>query len=246
MGGLVAAGSFLVWAFGIKPRTPTFGFFPVLSVLVALACAVLFYLGKRLPANRPIVATAPATPQLQLSTPDTRVTDSDPQLEIRVADLRGITMSDDPKEQACFDLINRGKQSSANFACIEDFNIGGYRVVFRHFPPPIPPLGNHESITPFYINKPDGKLSNHTIFTIFAAAWGDLHNPKLYEYSIPLRATYQDDFRNLFEVRCDLIFHPFEHANRCIGQKGGPVVLETKNNTIRKVAARLSAVNWGD
>jgi hypothetical protein len=126
--------------------------------------------------------------QLKAQKPDTTVKDSDPQLEIKLADLRGRTMSQDPKEQACFDLINRGTQSPANFACIEDFNIGGYRVVFRNFPPPIRPHGNHDSITPLYINKPDGKLCDDDIFGVLYSAWGELRNPKLYEYTVPIKA----------------------------------------------------------
>jgi hypothetical protein len=168
-------------------------------------------------------------------------------LEIKVADLRGRIVSKNSIEQACFDIINRGKQSRAQFVCIEDFNIGGYRVVFRSFPPPIAPFGNHESITPLYINKPDGKLCDKDIFTVLFYAWDDLKNPKLYEYVIPIKATYQDEGRNLFEVRCDLVFYPQEHVNQqnpgLTGYRGG-TILETKNHRIRKVAPAISAVAW--
>ncbi len=176
---------------------------------------------------------------------DTTLRDSDPQLEIKIADLRGKTGSSDPKEQACFDLINRGKHSPAKFACLEDFYIGGYYVAFRNFLPPIKPFGNHDSITPHYINKPDGTLCDKDIFTILFWAWDDLKNPKLYEYTIPIKATYQDEARNLFEVRCDLVFYPFEHTSHRMGQSSGTII-ETKNHKIRKVAAVLTPVNWSE
>jgi len=175
--------------------------------------------------------------------PNPTVKDSDPLLEIKIADLRGKTMSDEPKEQACFDLINRGTQSPARFACIEDFNIGGYRVAFRSFPPSIQPFNNHESITPLYINNPDGTLCQYNIFEVCLYAWSELKNPKLYEWPIPIKATYQDDGRNLFEVHCDLVFCPSEYANRSRGQMNNDVI-KTKNHKIRKVSPALSSVDW--
>lgn len=193
--------------------------------------------------QQPITASQPVK-SAELPKPDTSVKDSDPQLEIKVADLRGRTMSDDPKEQACFDLINRGKQSSARFACIEDFKIGEYLVAFRHFPQPIAPCGNHESIIPHYINKPDGTLCKNHIFTVFSAVCSDLKNPKLYEYVVQIKVTYQDDDRNLFETHCDLVFYPFENANRSLGRPTG-TVLETKNHKLRKVAP-AHLINWGN
>jgi hypothetical protein len=174
---------------------------------------------------------------------DSSIKDSDPQIEIKLADLRGKTMSDKAEEQACFDLINRGKQSPAKFVCIEDFNIGGYRVAFRSFPPSISPFANHGSIFPLYINKPDGKLCTQTIFTVFSVAWSELHNPQLYELAIPIKATYQDEGRTLFEVRCDLVFYPLEHAERCTGKMGNTVI-ETKNHKWRKVAPASHPVDW--
>jgi hypothetical protein len=182
--------------------------------------------------------------QLRAQKPDLSVKDEDPKLEIKIADLRGITMSDKPSEQACFDLINRGKRSEAKFVCIEDFYIGSYFVAFRDFPRPIKPFGEHQSISPFYINKPDGKLSNDTIFSVFLYAWSDLHNPQLYEFSVPIKVTYQDDARNLFEVRCDLVWYPSEHANVSLGKRTGAVI-EIKNHKVRKVAA-AHPVNWSD
>jgi len=156
-------------------------------------------------------------------------------------------MSEKPMEQACFDLINRGKKSSVNFACIEDFKIGGYYVAFRHFPPPIASGGNHESVTPHYINKPDGKLCDKDVFTVFFYAWEELKNSKVYEYSIPIKATYQDEHRNLFEVRCDLVFYPQEHVNHQHPQLTGytgATILETKNQKIRKVAPSIERIDW--
>ncbi len=175
--------------------------------------------------------------------PDTSIKDSDPQIEIKFSDLRGKTGSSKPEEQACFDLINRGKHSPAKFVCIEDFNIGGYRVVFRTFPPSIAPFANHESICPLYINRPDGKVCTSDIFAVFAAAFGDLKNHKLYEYPIPIKARYEDDAGNLFEVRCDLVFYPSEAGERAFG-KTGNTVIETKNQKIRKIALASYPIDW--
>jgi len=241
--GIVAAVTAIIW---FVDKMPGGLWVPALLMLAACACALMFYLGKRIEPKIPLplpVAPPHSTRSAPTPIPDASIKDSDPQLEIKVADLRGKTMSEKPTEQACFDLINRGKKSPANFACIEDFNIGGYHVAFRNFPPPIAPLGNHESVTPHYINKPDGRLCTNDIFTIFSAAWSDLKNPKLYEYVVQIKVTYQDDYRNLFEARCDLVFYPSENANRRLGQPAGPV-LETKNHKLRKVAPSLARIDW--
>ena len=166
--------------------------------------------------------------QLKAQRPEVSVKDSDPQLEVRFSDLRGKTMS---KDSYCFDLINRGKQSPANFACIEDLRLGGYHIAFRNYPAPIGPFGIHDSIMPLYINNPDGNLSRLDIFAVFDEVFSRLKNPKLYELPIPMRATYQDDARNLFEVRCDLVYRPGEH-------------IEVKNQKIRRVAAAIPQVDW--
>jgi hypothetical protein len=185
--------------------------------------------------------------QLKAQKPDTSLKESDPKIEIKIADLRGKTILKEPHEQACFDLINRGKQSPAMFFCIEDFQIGGYRVAFRNFPTPIAPFGNHDSVYPLYINNPDGSLCDQDMFTVFFYAWDDLHNRKKYEHTVPIRATYQDEARNLFEIRCDLVFYPQEHVNHQNPQLTGgtsSVILEAKNQKIRKVSAATTPVNW--
>ena len=51
--GTVAVGTAAVWALGIEPGRVTVSWFPVFSVIAALICAVLFYLGKRVPTVRP-------------------------------------------------------------------------------------------------------------------------------------------------------------------------------------------------
>lgn len=186
--------------------------------------------------------------KLKAQKPDTTVKDSDPQIEIKVADLRGVTGSTDPIRQACLDLINRGKQSPAMFVCIEDFKIGNYQVAFRGFPPPIPPYDNHDSAYPLYINNPDGTQCKLHIFTVFYTAWEELKNVKLYEYKVPIRATYQDDANNLFEVRCDLVFYPHEFMSRMrdyvYDHDGGGTVLEVKNRKIRKIASASRPIDW--
>jgi len=164
-------------------------------------------------------------------------------LKIKFCDLRGNTMSRKSTEQACFDLINRGKHSRAQFVCIEDFYIGQYYVAFRTFPPAIPPFGQHESICPLYINEPDGKLSQKNIFDVFWDAYDSLKQPKLYELPIPVKTTYQDDSRNLFEARCDLVFYPNEHLKTPHGNHSDKVV-EVKNLKLRKVAPATAPVDW--
>ncbi|MGO9084171.1 MAG: hypothetical protein ACLQBK_03015 [Candidatus Sulfotelmatobacter sp.] len=243
MSGIVAVATAIIW---FAEKMPGGLWVPVLLILAACACAFLFYLGKRLDkqkATLPAVVQSRSVPAVSgpCLTDNTLVKESDPQLEIKFADLRGKTMS---KDQVCFDLINRGKRSSANFACIEDFYIGGYRVAFRNFPPPIRPFGNHDSITPVYINNPDGTLSEKDIFGVFYDAWGALKNPKLYDLPIPIKATYQDDARNLFEARCDLVYYPGEHINSAHGKSAK--IIEVKNIKLRKVAAASAPVNWSD
>jgi hypothetical protein len=193
--------------------------------------------------------------ELKAQKPDTSVKDSDPQIEIKVADLRGRTMSQEAKQQACFDLINRGKQAPATLACIEDFKVGNFQVAFRDFPPPIRAFGNHDSIYPAYINNADGTECKWHLFSIFYTAWQELNNPKLYEYAVSIKATYQDDARNLFEVRCDLVFYPHEFLSH-MGQRTtaiGPitsgttgVIFETRNHKYRRVAPAVIPIDWRD
>ncbi len=218
-------------------------YFLAITVIAAVACATLFYLGKRLDFKKPKtqgdnLPDGGVLDGTENQKPDASVETSDPQIEIKFCDLRGKTVS---KDRACFDLINRSKKSPANLACIDDFSIGGYRVAFRCYPPPISPGGNHDSIVPFYINDPTGKLSELDIFNVFYEAWNAIKNRKLYEFSIPIKATYQDDYRNLFEVRCELVFYPGEHLS---GPFNGRDVIEIKNQRIRKVAIAVNHVNW--
>jgi len=226
----------------------------VLTVSGAIASAVLYFFvawlvlrskssEQKIEPLPPVESEPPKTLSPEPPKPDTSIRDSDPQLEIKVADLRGKTMSEKSTEQACFDLINRGKKSPAKFACIEDFYVGGYYVAFRNFPPEIRPLGNHDSIFPLYINKPDGKLCDQDIFTLLFWAWEELKNPKLYEYVLPIKATYQDDARDLFETRCELVFYPHEHLNHRLGQKS-VTIIETRNQKIRRVAAAITPIDW--
>ncbi len=49
------------------------------------------------------------------------------------------------------------------------------------------------------------------IFQIFYQEWDALHRPQLREFTVPIKVTYQDGARNLFEVRCELVFFPSEH-----------------------------------
>jgi hypothetical protein len=170
---------------------------------------------------------------------DTVLKDSDPQLELKFVDLRTQTGSND---QVCFHLINHGKRSPAKFACIEDFKIGGYCVAFRSFPPPIAPFGNYDSIDNLYISNPDGKPCGKNIFSVFHDAWDALKNPNLYALPVPLTFTYQDDARNLFEARCDLVYYPVEHGNRVLGKDAKAI--EVTNIKLRKVAAASTAVDW--
>jgi hypothetical protein len=177
--------------------------------------------------------------ELEAQKPNTDVTDSDPQLEIKFVDLRGQTIS----EEWCFDLINRGKHSAAHFACIHDFYIGEHLVAFRNYPRAIRPFGNHDSIAPLYINDPNRKLSERDIFSVFWGAFEALKNPMLYELSVPIRATYQDDAQNLFETRCDLVFYPGEYLKAPHGMHSDKVI-EIKNTKLRKVASALTPINW--
>jgi hypothetical protein len=214
----------------------------LLTILFGLGWLALAMLLPRRRREENLSKEISDAPPTSLPAPiDTSVKDSDPQLEIKFVDLRGKTMSED---KWCFDLINHGKQSPARFTCIEDFYIDNYYVAFRNFPPPIKAFDNHDSITALYINNPDGSRSKKDIFSVLYEAWDARKNPKLYSYPVPIKATYQDDFRNLFEARCDLVFYPGEHINTAFGKQLNGNVVEIKNLKLRKVGAVQLPINW--
>ena len=65
--GLIAVGTAIVWAFGIKSSPPSLSvLFPAITVIAAVACATLFYLGKKIP---------PSPSHLNSSDPNNPVTD---------------------------------------------------------------------------------------------------------------------------------------------------------------------------
>lgn len=199
--------------------------------------------GREMHAPTPAISVSESQPSKLIALPpDTSVRDSDPKIEVEFADDRGATPS---KDYVYFELINRGQQSEARFACIEDFHIGGHLVRFRKFPPPIAPFGSCANICPFDINRPDGRLSDMDIFQIFYQEWESLHRPQLREFTVPIKLTYQDGARNLFEVRCDLVFFPTEHLKHP-EQPNGVRVIVTRNQKLRKVATALNPINWSD
>jgi hypothetical protein len=228
-----------VWRFC---TTPLGNVLLILGGFLWLA-VVVFWPRKSEPIGDLQLSTAETKEQPKPTPPNTTVTTYDPVLEIKFNDLRGVTISSKPEEQACFDLINRGIQSNAKFVCIEDFHIGRYYLAFRNFPQPIGPHGQHASVSPLYVNEPDGTQSKKDIFHVFWEAWDAMKNPHQYDYSVPMRTTYQDDFRNLFEARCDLVFYPHEHLKSPQGQHSDKII-EVKNLKLRKVAPVTTRVDW--
>jgi len=211
-----------------------------LPVIVVAGMVIASVLNFKAAKTKNLLAGEPAK-SAPLTPPDTSVKNSDPKIEVQFADDRGATPS---KDYAYFELINRGEQSEARLACIEDFHIGGHLVRFRKFAPPIPPFGHCANVYPFDINRPDGHLSDMDIFQVFYQEWDALHRMQLREFTVPIKVTYQDAARNLFEVRCELVFYPSEHLKHP-ERPNGVKVIEIKNQKIRKVAAALSPVNWG-
>ena len=160
-------------------------------------------------------------------------------MEIRFVDDRFVTLSKSPEMYAYFDLINRA-QSVASFAHIESFYIRSHFVRMRHVTPKIAP-GICKNLRYEVIDGPDGRASKLDIFDVFYEEWKALQNAEIHELPVSIKITYQDDFRNLFEVRCDLVFTP---ANFVRGRDSSGPTLEIRNQKIRKVAAALSPVNW--
>lgn len=176
-------------------------------------------------------------PQLkpaELPKPDTNLKESDPRIEIEFRDERHATALNQ-EDNAWFTPVNRG-QGVANFVCFDPMQLRDCIVLFPTFGNRIT-TGRSDPIRP-RVTGNDGSIGGASRFL---AALFDHYNaigdPKLHEFTLPIVATYQDDFRNLFETRGELVFNPSAHVEATTFGRRGDKVIEVRNQNFRKIAA---------
>lgn len=206
------------------------------SWLIALVCVGLFYLARRTDRDS---GTSLSSKNAEVPKPDASVKDSDPRLEIKFVDDRFVSGSSSGGMYAYFDVINRA-QSHAKSAYIEDFYIRSHFVRMRHVIPALAP-GICKQLRYDVIDGPDGRDSKLDIFDVFHKEWESLHDAQIHELPVQIKVTYQDDFRNLFEIRCVLVFSP---SNFLRGRDATGPVLEIKNPRTRRVASVITPIDW--
>ncbi|HTZ95578.1 MAG TPA: hypothetical protein VMB18_04210 [Terriglobales bacterium] len=165
------------------------------------------------------------------------VNDSDPRVYIVFQDDRGSVTGDTPENS--LDLVNRGG-STAKMVCVDDIVLKDYTITFPSFGYAIIP-GNGCLLSP-NILKADGPDYVGNMVEALMREWFTYKDYNKHELAIPIFVTYQDEQRNLFETRCELVLHPGEEAK--VKQHGllpGMKVVETRNHQFRKLAALITS-----
>jgi hypothetical protein len=167
------------------------------------------------------------------------VFDTDPLIYPEFVDARWTTGSNKKEFEAYFSLVNRG---SVEALCIilEPIKMGERIVQFTRHRIAAALLPKQAAyFYPDVVTKENGSVPEHLkdLFHLFCLDYLALKDSTICEATIVLTATYQDIQRNLFEVKCELVFDPGAHANVRIGQRGPEPVITTRNYRFRKVAA---------
>jgi len=155
--GMVAVGTALVWVFGIQPKgLTTISWFPAFSIVAALACAVLFYLGKMAPNSNTRVPSAPLA-NVSIAASD----DSEKhQSEIFVLQVDGTQPLDNQNPDWRFFLTNCATRMLRSVKILNlRSEIEAYELTFHE----IPVLQPGEKVTLFYevlARRDDEKNSN--------------------------------------------------------------------------------------
>lgn len=167
----------------------------------------------------------------------TNLKDSDPKILLKFCDDRGFAVDKD--NEAYFALENHGG-SDAMCVCLDSLSFEKDVVQYK--------TGPRMNIAPqrskfFYLDfvTLDNRTSDlKDIFALIGKAWMLLGDPTIPGLSVPVRATYQDEMRNLFATECDLVFDPSAHFKVRAGGKG-VVVLSTQNHRFRKLAVAVES-----
>ena len=174
----------------------------------------------------------------ELPKPNATPGDSDPRIEIEFRDdvtaLPGMGLL---QGAMYFTPVNRG-QNSANSVCISPIRLRHHWV---WFPEHAASLSINRS-EPIHakVGGLDGKKGDSSnLFDALFEEYKSYNDPKMHELPIELSATYQDDAKNLFETRCDLVFSPSGYTDRTTLGKAGSTVIQIRNHKYKKIADRI-------
>jgi hypothetical protein len=157
--------------------------------------------------------------------PDTTVKDSDPQVTIEFR-----------HDLMCLIPVNRGRMNAANFVCLQSIRLREHWISFPDYAYSLV-IGRSENIRP-KITRVDGAENDADLYQALFREYASFNDPKLHELPIQLIATYQDDYRNLFETRCELVFSPSDFADLRLGKLTGKIV-EIRNPRFKRIAAAI-------
>jgi hypothetical protein len=203
-----------------------------LCVLVVAWAVVQTLKADKLLQSKELEKQSTDTPTIEQ--PDISVKDSDPKVYIEFHDDRGSVSSG--MAETSLDLVNRGGRN-AKWPCVEDIYLKEYVIYFSTTTGNLIVPGNGVVVEPgIHDNsKQPGYVQN--MIQAFMREWFTYDDPNKYELSIPLSLTYQDDDKNLFETRCELVLYPGQEAKvKTHGVLPGIKVVDTRNHQFRKVA----------
>jgi hypothetical protein len=166
------------------------------------------------------------------------LTESDPNIYIEFQDNRGPNVS--PETQPRFMLVNRGTYRNAKTVCLERIRLKQHWIAFPHVASSVAPYTSADTYP--RIEALDHKPADpEDFFDLLWKEYTSRHIPNLHELTLDLVATYQDDQRNLFETKCQLVFDPSAHEKTMhhSGQTGAIQVITLRNQKLRKIAVAI-------
>jgi hypothetical protein len=177
---------------------------------------------------------------LQRNADSLSMSDSDPRVYPQFVDAR-MNGSDKRELQAYFTLINRSESEARNII-LEPIEMNGKIIQFTRHRLAAPLLPNREvCFYPDVVTTDNKSVTDRErdLFHIFCLDYIALGDSTICEATKPVRATYQDSARNLFEVTCELVFDPSAHNDVRMGNRGPNPAIFTRNHRFRKVAIAI-------
>jgi hypothetical protein len=175
---------------------------------------------------------------------DMRLVESDPKILIKFCDERSFT--EKKEDETYFSLENRGG-SDALCVCLESLRLADEVVKFTIIGPSLSIAPQRSKNFTWVVTADKGPTIYKTfpkkdIVALLAQNWMALGDATIPELSLSLKATYQDERRNLFETSCELVFDPSAHFKVLrAGQTGSIEVVSTRNPKFRKLAIAVES-----
>jgi hypothetical protein len=174
--------------------------------------------------------------QIQKQQDEAEMRTDDPHLEICFISDANVPPSTD---RPFFELVNRGSSIAKN-ACIERISLQEHAIDFPNKSniPPREHVNVYQNVESPGVHPPTGSITE--------ALWMEFencNNAKLHEFVVPIKVTYQDDVRNLFETRAELVLNPTAYRMAQQSRVFGRGIVDIRNQKAKKVASALR-VQW--